>query len=60
MEIFRGLDNMRYAAFKMEIMNLLTTKTLTHPADLNAIFQLANQWLKPNTKRHQVILLQPL
>jgi hypothetical protein len=50
MDFFRGLDNARYAGFKTEIMNLLTTGTLTQPANLNIMFQLANQWLKPNTK----------
>ncbi len=47
---FRGLDNARYAGFKTEIMNLLTSETLTQPAVLNVMFQLANQWLKSNTK----------
>jgi hypothetical protein len=50
MDFFRGLDNGRYSSFKTEIMNLLTTKTLPQPKDLNAMFLLANQWLKPNTR----------
>jgi hypothetical protein len=40
MDFLRGLDNARYAGFKTEIMNLLTTEMLTQPANLNVMFQL--------------------
>jgi hypothetical protein len=31
-------------------MNLLTTQTLQQPKDLNSMYLLASQWLKPNTR----------
>ena len=50
MDFFRGLDNGRYSIFKTEIMILLTTNTLEQPKDLNSMYLLASQWLKPNTR----------
>ena len=52
MDFFRGLDNGRYASFKTEIINGLTSKAVQQPKDLNAMFLLANQWLKLTTKGH--------
>ena len=43
---FSKLDNARYAMFKTEFLNGLTFGAIKHPYDLNAIFILANQWLK--------------
>jgi hypothetical protein len=50
MDFFRALDSVRIVGFKTEVMNLLTTKTLTRPATLNDMYILANQWFKTNTK----------
>ena len=50
MVFFRGLDNARYAGFKTEILNGLTAKSITQPANLNAMYLLANQWVKPVTR----------
>jgi hypothetical protein len=48
MDFFRGLDNGRYAGFKTEILNGLTAaKLITQPVNLNAMYLLANQWVKP-------------
>ena len=46
MDFFNGLDNGRYASFKAEIINGLSTGSIQQPADLNAMYLLANQWLK--------------
>jgi hypothetical protein len=43
MDFFRGLDNGRYAGFKTEILNGLTAKSIVQPANLNAMYLLANQ-----------------
>ena len=53
MDFFRGLDNARYASFKTEIMNGLTSKAFEQPENLNAMYLLANQWLKTTTKTTQ-------
>ncbi len=50
MDFFRGLDNARYAGFKTEILNELTTKAIKQPENLNAMYLLANQWVKPVTR----------
>ncbi len=50
MDFFCGLDNARYAGFKTEILNRLTAKSITQPANLNAMYLLANQWVKPVTR----------
>jgi len=47
MDFFRGLDNARYAMFKTDYINGLTSKAIDPPKDLNEIYLLANQWLKP-------------
>jgi hypothetical protein len=47
MDFFRGLDNARYATFKTDYINGLTSKAVDPPKDLNEIYLLANQWLKP-------------
>ena len=53
MDFFNGLDNARYASFKTKIINInnLTSGAITQPADLNAMYLLANQWLK-TSKSH--------
>ncbi len=50
MDFFHGLDNAKYAGFKTEILNGLTAKSITQPANLNAMYLLANQWVKPVTR----------
>jgi hypothetical protein len=46
MDFFSGLDDARYASFKAEIVNGLTAGSIVQPKDLNAMYLLANQWLK--------------
>jgi hypothetical protein len=50
MDFFRGLDNARYAGFKTEILNGLTSKAIAQLENLNAMYLLANQWVKPVTR----------
>jgi hypothetical protein len=38
---------MRYAGFKTEILNGLTLKAIEQPENLNTMYLLANQWVKP-------------
>ena len=47
MDFFRGLDNVQYSTFKTDYINGLTSKAIDPPKDLNEIYLLANQWLKP-------------
>jgi hypothetical protein len=47
MDFFRGLDNVRYTTFKTEFLNGLTFSSIKKPKDINTIFVMANQWLKP-------------
>jgi hypothetical protein len=47
MDFFDGLDNGRYPDFKVQYLNGLQIKTITAPTDLNTVFNLANNWLKP-------------
>jgi len=47
MDFFDGLDNGRYADFKVQYLNSLQIKTITAPRDLNTVFNLANNWLEP-------------
>ena len=47
MDFFNGLDNVRYATFKTETLNLLTSGAISQPENLNAMYLLANQWVKP-------------
>jgi len=47
MDFFDGLDNGRYADFKVQYLNGLQIKTITTPANLSTVFNLANNWLKP-------------
>jgi hypothetical protein len=47
MDFFRGLDNARYSTFKTDYINGLTSMAIDPPKDLNEIYLLANQWLKP-------------
>mmetsp|Transcript_8512 Transcript_8512/g.12433 ORF Transcript_8512/g.12433 Transcript_8512/m.12433 type:complete len:143 (-) Transcript_8512:611-1039(-) len=49
MDFFNGLDNARYATFKSETMNLLSSGAIKQPENLNAMYLLANQWVKPKT-----------
>ena len=53
MDFFRALDNARYGTFKTDLMNNLTSKAVEAPENLNAMYVIASQWLKPNTKPHQ-------
>jgi hypothetical protein len=41
-----GLDNARYAEFKADFLNGLTSQSIKAPKDLNAIYVLASQWVK--------------
>jgi len=50
MDFFRGLDDARYGTFKTDFLNQLTLKTITQPKDLNAMYLIANQWLKVHNK----------
>ncbi len=47
MDFFRGLDNAGHRTFKMDYINGLMSKVINPPKDLNEIYFLANQWLKP-------------
>ncbi len=47
MDFFWGLDNACYATFKTDYTNGLTSEVIDPPEDLNKIFLLVNQWLKP-------------
>ena len=51
-DFFRGLDNARYAGFKKDISNSLTSKSIEQPENLNKMHLLANQWLTTTTKTH--------
>ena len=51
MDFFNGLDNARCASFKAEMINLLTSGAIEQPGNLNAMYLIANQWLKI-TKSH--------
>jgi hypothetical protein len=55
MDFFRGLDNGRYAGFKTEILNGLTAKSITQPANLNDMYLLVNQWVKPVTRGNAAV-----
>ena len=55
MDFFRGLDNARYASFKTEIMNGLTSKAIKQPDSLNTMYLLANQWLKTTLKMNMTL-----
>ena len=52
MDFFNGLDNGRYSSFKAEIINGLTAGSMKQPADLNEMYLLANQWLRPPRVTH--------
>jgi len=47
MNFFSGLDNGHYAEFKATYLNGLTVKSITAPQDLNEIYTIASQWIKP-------------
>jgi hypothetical protein len=47
MDFFHGLDNGRYAEFKVQYLNGLQAGSIVAPKDLNTMFTLANNWLKP-------------
>jgi hypothetical protein len=47
LDFFSGLDNTRYADFKADFLNGLTSQSIKAPKDLNAIYVLASQWVKP-------------
>ena len=50
MDFFHGLDNARYAGFKKDILNSLTSKLIEQPENLNEMYLIANQWLTTTTK----------
>jgi len=50
MDFFRGLDDARYGSFKTDFQNQLTLQTIEQPENLNAMYLIANQWLKVHTK----------
>jgi hypothetical protein len=47
MSFFHSLNNFMYAEFKVQFLNGLHIKNITAPTELNTIFNLANNWLKP-------------
>jgi hypothetical protein len=47
MDFFHGLDNGRNADFKVQYLNGLQVKSIQAPKELNKVFALANNWLKP-------------
>ncbi len=47
MDFFHGLDNGRYTEFKVQYLNGLQVGSIVAPKDLNTIFTLANNRLKP-------------
>jgi hypothetical protein len=49
MDFFHGLDNGWYAEFKVQYLNGLQVGSIVAPKDINTIFTLANNWLKPKT-----------
>ncbi len=50
MDFFHGLDNTRYAGFKTEMLSGLIARSIAQPANLNVMYLLANQWVKPVTR----------
>ena len=52
MDLIHGLDNARYAGFKKDFLNSLTSKKMEQPKNLNEMYLLANQWLTTTTKTH--------
>jgi hypothetical protein len=50
MDFFHGLDAGRYGIFKTNMMNGWTTGTFQPPATVNAIYQVAGNWVKPTTR----------
>jgi hypothetical protein len=46
LDFFSGLDNARYADFKADFLNGLTSQSIKAPIDLNSIYVLASQWVK--------------
>jgi hypothetical protein len=44
MDFFHGLDNGRYADFKVQYLNSLQVTSIVAPTELNTIFDLANNW----------------
>jgi hypothetical protein len=46
MDFFHGLDNGRYAEFKVQYLSGLQVGSIAAPRDLITIFTLANNWLK--------------
>jgi hypothetical protein len=49
LDFFSGLDNARYADFKADFLNGLTSGAIKAPEDLNGIYVLASQWVKPKS-----------
>jgi hypothetical protein len=47
MDFFQGLDNEHYSMFKTDCIDGFTSKAINLPKDLNEIYLLVNQWLKP-------------
>jgi hypothetical protein len=47
MDFFHGLDNGRHADFKVQYLDRLQVKSIKAPQELNTVFNLHNNWLKP-------------
>jgi hypothetical protein len=54
MDFFDGLDNGRYAQFKANIHNAMTSGTMMDPPkDVNVIYEMAANWVKTQSvQRH--------
>jgi hypothetical protein len=50
MDFFQGLDNARYSGFKTKILNGLASKAIKQPKNLNVMYLLSNEWVKPVTR----------
>ena len=53
MDFFKGLDDNRYATFKTDLTNQMTLNATAQPANLNAMYLLANQWLTTKTSMNR-------
>jgi hypothetical protein len=47
MDFFHGLDNGRYAMFKMNTLNGWAAEAFNPPGTINQIFRIAATWVKP-------------
>ena len=53
MDFFKGLDDNRYVTFKTDLTNQMTLNATAQPANLNAMYLLANQWLTTKTSTNR-------